>query len=180
MSPVATVGRSGPDTIGAAGTAASPFARSRGACTRHLTNPVFAYVYGVAIAPGSDCWASVQNKSFKAILVYFAHCRGGLDIDANGNLVTISSTSKSQLFIYSGCNPACALVRGPFPLKGAPLVYCHLDGASNKFVVANVDEVQVDVYSYSPSAVKHLYSITNSFSPSDDPTAAAFSPNSKE
>jgi hypothetical protein len=104
-------------------------------CTANLTNPAMGRVAGVAMAPNGDCWADAENASYVATLTYFAGCTGpgvqatgftnpyygGLDIDNHGNLVTISllgpgHSATSQMYVYSGCNPACTLVGGPFAL----------------------------------------------------------------
>jgi hypothetical protein len=165
-----------------------------GGCTRNLhlgLGPGFAL--GVAVAPNGDCWASANSIKYSDVLVYFAHCRGngvvatglandalgGLDIDANGNLVSIAYTSPSDLRIYSGCNPACTSVGGPFPLKSTA-EYGHLDESSNKFIASEgtLSYGKLDVYSYSPSAVTYLYSITNGLTRGD--YGVAFSPSSKE
>jgi hypothetical protein len=167
-------------------------------CTHHLDvgsgGP--GLVYSVAVAPNGDCWASAQSAKYSNFLVYFPHCRHngvratgtenaefGLDIDANGNLVATTFAFNPYVLVYSGCNPACTLVGGPFPLMGAEAFafYGHLNGRSNKLIVpeGNISYGKLDVYSYSPSAVTYLYSITNGLS-QGVVTAAAFSPNSKE
>ncbi|MBV9700288.1 MAG: hypothetical protein JO078_09210 [Candidatus Eremiobacteraeota bacterium] len=170
-----------------------------GGCTRHLSLGLGSgYLFGVAVAPNGDCWASAERyhpiNGFA--LVYFAHCQGkgvvatgfqrstpgGIDIDANGNLVVIDASASPGLTVYSGCNPACTVVGGPFALKGCGTPFGHLDGSSNKFIVAEAPcrspYAKLDVYSYSPSAVTYLYSITNGLTlPA---AASAFSPNSKE
>ena len=146
---------------------------------------------GVALAPNGDCWAT----SFVAPnITYFAHCQGpgvaatgfqgyigsGLDIDHNGNLVVMkeNSHSGSEMSIYSGCNPKCMLVSGPFPLHCCAL-YGHLDARSKKFVTA--DGSALDVYSYSTSGVTYEYSISNGLGdPSNIYWGAAFSPPSQE
>jgi hypothetical protein len=170
-------------------------------CTTNLTNPNIEVIYGVAIARNGDCWASgytSQSPSAQPSLVYFAHCRGHgvlasgfqnssvrtLDIDDNGNLISLSTSNGeisdlySQLYIYSGCNPACTLVRRPFPLFGVSNSV-HLDGRSTRFVASDIQYNQLDVYSYSKSAIEYKYSISN-LSPSSGVVGAAFSPASKE
>lgn len=166
-----------------------------GGCTRHL-NPGLgrALIYGVAVAPNGDCWASLKSVKYSNALVYFAHCRGkgvlttgftddavgGLDIDANGNLLSFAYTATPDLRVYSGCNPKCTHVGGPFPLRGGGSTYGHLNGRSNKLIFAEGNDGygKLDVYSYSPSSISYLYSITNGLSL--EAGAAAFSPSSKE
>jgi hypothetical protein len=171
-------------------------------CTTNLTNPNIEVIYGVAIARNGDCWASgytSQYRSAQPSLVYFAHCRGHgvlasgfqnsyvgtLDIDDNGNLISLSTPGGSiteiysQLYIYSGCNPACTLVRRPFPLFAAS-TSVHLDGRSKRFVAADIQYNQLDVYSYSTTGIEYKYSINNGLSPGGFVAGAAFSPASKE
>ncbi len=59
---------------------------------------------------------------------------GGLDIDKNGNIVAISAFD-SNVYVYSGCNPACTLVGGPFPMHGEA-VFGHLNKQSMTFALA--------------------------------------------
>jgi hypothetical protein len=173
-----------------------------GGCTKLSAGHI--QMTGVALAPNGDCWATgdkLSSPSAGPVLVYFAHCRGHgviatgfqipstsyvLDIDDNGNLVTvaydvyISGKSLSELYIHSGCNPACTLVGGPFQLKGSVL-YGHLDASSKMFVGAvdtPVTAPKLEVYSYSTSGIKYEYSNTNSVP--QFVSGAAFSPPSKE
>ena len=149
-------------------------------------------VAGVALAPNGDCWAwGWTGNSY--VLNYFAQCRhrgvaatglqhssyspnqGGLDIDAHGNLVTSDFVYPTVfLSIYSGCNPACKLVGGPFQLTQGG--FQHLDASSKQFVGAG--STQLDVYSYSTTGIKYLYSISNGLT--GGCCFAAFSPSSKE
>jgi len=80
------------------------------------------FVYSVAVAKNGDCWASSEQAesmgSGGAVLTYFKDCSGsgqtatgyqnayagGLDIDVNGNLVSISATTPA-VYVYSACNP---------------------------------------------------------------------------
>lgn len=171
-----------------------------GGCTTNLTNPNIYEIFGVVIARNGDCWASGYPSAYLSAqpsLVYFAHCRGHgvlatgfqnsaagtLDIDDNGNLVSLSSPgasfSYSQLYIYSGCNPACTLVRKPFPLFGVS-TSVHLDGRSKRFVAADFQYTQLDVYSYSTTGIEYEYSISIGLSAASVVLDAAFSPASKE
>jgi hypothetical protein len=164
-----------------------------GGCTTNLTNPNMYETAGVAIAPDGDCWVSAMNSVGTATLTYFAQCSGagvaatgfqnayygGLDIDENGNLVSISAFDQN-LYIYSGCNPACTLVGGPFPLSAGPAVYGHLDERSSNFVAADYQNGQLDVYSYTISGITYEYSVNNGLTPADLVEGAAFAPRSKE
>ena len=123
-----------------------------GGCTANLKTPGMKYVLGVALAPNGDCWASGGSQMSGRIvgsLGYFAHCRGrgvaatgfldgdpnGLDIDASGNLVSVSDDS---LYVYSGCNPACTLLGGPFPDSMVSLGTVTSMQSSKHFVAADV------------------------------------------
>lgn len=171
---------------------------SRG-CTLNLTIPQAFALRGVALALNGDCWASGVTSASEAFLVYFAQCRGhgvlatgfqnpysgGLDVDNNGNLISFSPSygtgrfESGHVYVYSGCNPACELVSGPFKLVGASS-YGHLDGRCRKLVVADVELHQIDVYSYSASRIAYRYSITNGLTPSNVVVGAAFSPRCQE
>lgn len=161
-------------------------------CTTNLTNSAMNRVAGVAIAPNGDCWASALNASGQATLTYFQGCSGsgqqasgyqnpgygGLDIDANGNILAMSYVIKSYvstLYVYSGCNPACTLVGGPFNLLGVT-VAGHLNAGSNEFAAADPEYGQVDIYSYSPMRVKYKYSFNKGLSQQDDVGGAAYNP----
>jgi hypothetical protein len=165
-------------------------------CTVNLTNGAIDRVAGVAIDNQGNCWASALNQYQVATLTYFQGCSGAgqqttgyqnpgygaLDIDANGNLVAMSyviGSYQTTLYVYSGCNPACTLVGGPFKLHGATATG-HLNAASNQFITADAEYGQADIYSYSPTRVKYQYSITKGLSQIDDVSGAAFNPSSPE
>jgi hypothetical protein len=170
------------DTSGAGSIAVCTLA---GGCTKNLTNADMYEVAGVAIAENGDCWASGMNSTGAATLTYFKKCAGkgktatgfenahygGLDIDGDGHLVSISAFD-DKLFVYKGCAPSCTLVGGPYPLKGD--VFGHLNENSTEFVAANYQSAQVDVYSYSPSRVTYKYSFDNGLSGSTMPDDAAY------
>jgi hypothetical protein len=160
-------------------------------CTTNLTNPKMAQVAGVALAKNGDCWASAQDTAHKAILVYFKGCSGpgrlavgfqnqnygGLDIDTGGRLVSVSSFD-AALWVYKGCNPRCATIGGPLPMRGLPF-FGHLNEKATRFAVANETSVTVDVYYYSPKHIALLYSFSG-VSASNDLGGAAYNPRSKE
>lgn len=56
------------------------------------------------------------------------------------------STGTGQVWVYSGCNPTCALVGGPFPLFGQS-GFGHLNHLSTRFATADYQRNQVDIYS---------------------------------
>lgn len=111
-----------------------------------------------------------------AVTGYKNKFAGGLDIDNHGNLVSISQGS-SQVYVYSGCNPNCELVGGPFKLHG-PAWYGHLDEKNTRFVAADYQYGEIDVYEYAPTKIKYLYSFNNGLSESI--IAAAYNPRSKQ
>ncbi len=164
-------------------------------CTVNLSNPNMFLVAGVALANDGDCWASGTDSSGSGTLFYFAGCSeegqiatgfhnvsyGGLDIDKNGNLVSIDlgTSGSSSLWVYRGCNPACTLVGGPFPLLGQT-VFGHLNEQSMAFVTGDFEFGQLDIYDYSPTSLTYSYSINNGFSPSEEVEGAAYNPRSKQ
>jgi hypothetical protein len=163
-----------------------------GGCTTNLQNPNMFEVAGVAMDNSGNCWASATNSSGTATLTYFAGCTGsgvaatgyenssygGLDIDKNGNLVAISAFT-SQMYVYSGCNPACTLVGGPFSMQGEA-VFGHLNKQSMTFCAGDFSTAEMDVYYYSPSALTYWYSFNNGLSPSFEPEGCAYNPRSSQ
>jgi hypothetical protein len=164
-------------------------------CTSNLTNPAMFKVAGVALALNGDCWASAENTSGVATLTYFAGCTGsgtqatgfmnvdygGLSIDKNGNLVSVDKNPNgtSQLFVYSGCNPACTLVGGPFPLQGLT-VSGAVNGQSMAFLAGDQGLGQADVYFYSPTSLTYWYSFNNGLSVSGKIEGVTYNPVSKQ
>ena len=111
-----------------------------GGCSANLTNPDMFAVSSVVMRKGSgDCWASAVNSSGTPTLTWFAGCTGsgqtatgyqngsfgGLDIDNKGNIVSLDSVF-GKAMVYSGCNPACSVVSGPYTLQGNA-IYGHLN-----------------------------------------------------
>jgi hypothetical protein len=153
----------------------------RTGCRTYLTNSSMNFVFGVAIANDGDCWAASQqglSMGYVAVLTYFKGCSGsgetatgyqnassgGLDIDKNGNLVSISCSpancSTPAVYVYSGCKAQCKEIGGPFSLQGASR-YGHLNQDSTRLAMADYQFGQVDVYGYSPSAITYLYNFNN-------------------
>jgi len=163
-----------------------------GGCTANLTNSNMYEVAGVAMDNNGNCWASATNSAGTATLTYFAGCTGsgeaatgyensyygGLDIDKNGNLVSISAFN-SELYVYSGCNPACTVVGGPFALYDEA-VFGHLDRQSMSFSAGDFALGQVDTYSYSPSALTFLGSFNNGLTSSYIVEGASYNPRSAQ
>jgi hypothetical protein len=165
-----------------------------GGCTANLTNPAMFKVAGVVMDKSGNCWASAEDSSGAATLTYFAGCKGAgvqatgymntdygsLEFDRAGNLVSLDK-SGVQLWVYSGCNPACTLVGGPFPLHGES-VFGALNKQSMTFMAGDRPNAQVDVYLYSPTSLTFLYSFNNGLAPysSLDPVeGVAYNPAAK-
>lgn len=164
-----------------------------GGCTKYLTNPNMGAIAGVAMAPNGDCWASSTTSTGTAALTYFRRCAGagraatgikntyygGLDIDIHGNLVSIDAFAPA-LWIYSGCKPSCAVVGGPFALRGLS-VFGHLNEKSTEFAAADFACGCVDVYGGSiTKGLVYKYSFSNGLTASNDVQGIAYNPRSKE
>jgi hypothetical protein len=149
-------------------------------------------VASVLMDKAGDCWASGATQSGAATLTYFAGCTGngaaatgymntyfgGLDIDKYGNIVSISAFD-SKLYIYSGCNPACTLVGGPFALQGQSL-FGHVNAQSMIYAAADFQNGQIDVYHYSASGPTYWYSFNNGLDASALVEGVAVAPRSKK
>jgi hypothetical protein len=164
-----------------------------GGCTANLTNSKMYEVAGVAMDNIGNCWASATNSAGTATLTYFAGCTGagkaatgfvnsylgGLDIDASGYLVSVSAYD-SKVYVYSGCNPACRLVGGPYSLEYLS-IFGHLNKQSTAFAVGDFQNGSIDVYDYrSPSALSYRYSFNDGLSASLFVEGAAYNPRSKQ
>lgn len=103
---------------------------------------------------------------------------GDLDIDTHGNIVAVDAFVP-QLWVYHGCDPACHVVAGPFPLHG-DTVSGHLNRTATQWVGGDYQNGMLDVYRYSAKALTYEYSVSNGFNVSDDVEGAAFSPSSKQ
>jgi len=161
-----------------------------GGCTANLTNSNMYEVAGVAMDNSGNCWASATNSGGTATLTYFAGCTGsgqaatgymnsyygGLDIDKNGNLVSISAFN-SEVYVYSGCNPACTLVGGPFTMEGEA-VFGHLNKQSMSYCTGDFSLGQIDTYSYSPTSLTFLGSFNNGLNSSYIVEGCSYNPRS--
>lgn len=165
----------------------------KGGCTVNLTNGSYFHVGSVAMSNSGDCWINVKTSASGGVeLVYYKGCAGGgtvasgfkqtyyggIDIDKSGNLVIIDDMAE-DVYIYSGCNPNCTVVGGPFPLKGESF-FGKLNRANNQFTAVDRTDGVVDVYSYSTKNIKFLYSYNNGLSASLLPNGVAVNPRSKQ
>ena len=162
-------------------------------CTKNLTTNNMVEVAGVAVSNNGDCWVSAVNSSFASTLTFFRHCSGtgklsggfrnksygGIEIDAQGNILAISwSGYSSQLYVYQGCNPRCKLIGGPFMLQHQTLTG-HLNEEGTTFAVADYQRTRIDIYRYAPTSLTYEYSVTDGLS-GGTTTSVAFTPRSKE
>jgi hypothetical protein len=166
-------------TDGATGNGSIQVCTLKKGCYANLTDGTqIDFLVAVAMNKKGDCWAS---GVLPTTLIYFKGCSdapqsatgyensdaGGLDIDDQGHLLSIScsedSCSTPELYVYSGCNPNCKKVGGPFSLRGASW-YGHLNANSTRFAAADYEYGQVDVYKYEPTSLKYLYSFNNGLS----------------
>jgi hypothetical protein len=164
-------------------------------CYENLKGPSTYEIAGVALAKNGDCWASGVSSANTSALIYFKGCSGsgkiasgwkntyygGLDIDTRGNLIAIDALTGStpRLWVYSGCNPACNVVGGPFPLHGYS-IFGHLNSRATGFVVGDFQNGELDLYKYTTSALTYEYSISSGLTFADDVVGAAFDPASKQ
>jgi hypothetical protein len=161
-------------------------------CGTNLTNANMYEVAGVTTDNNGNCWASGVNEKGTATLTYFKGCSGkgkaatgfvnpyfgGLDIDKNGNLVSISAFD-AAVYIYHGCNPACTMVGGPFALQGQSL-FGHLNNQSMTYSVADYQYGQIDVYQYSTTGLTYFYSFNNGLTAGDMVEGVAVAPRSRK
>jgi hypothetical protein len=165
----------------------------KGGCTVNLTNSAYFHVGGVGMSNSGDCWIDVKTSaSGGAELVYYKGCAGngaiasgfmqtyygGIDIDKRGNLVIIDDMAE-DVYIYSGCNPTCKVVGGPFALKGESF-WGKLNQSNNQFTAVDRTDGLVDVYSYSTKNIKFIYSYDSGLSAALLPNGVAVNPRSKQ
>jgi len=167
-----------------------------GGCTNELTNSnITGYAAGVALAKNGDCWLDSENAGSRgAALTYWAACSGpgqavtgfknvsygGLSIDKEGNILSIDALGggTGQLRVYSGCNPACTVVGGPFKLKNEP-AYGALNAKGDTFGVMERHFPYggiVDIYKYTPTMLTYKYSFITGFEAITAPWGFAYSP----
>jgi hypothetical protein len=168
----------------------------KGGCTKKLANPnITGPAIGVALAKNGDCWLVSNNASRTAgVMTYWPRCTGhgeavtgfqnssdgSLSVDKHGYLVSVDHLGGTTgwLWVYSGCNPACELVGGPFPLEGRAL-FGALNAAGDAFGATELTGA-VDIYKYSPTELTYEYSFSSGFDSSDYPEGFAYSPGFKQ
>jgi hypothetical protein len=163
-----------------------------------LTPPSSGYgeMAGVGVDKAGDCWFDGYNAAFTAVaLVYYAGCTGtpqvatgfqntgygGLDVDNGGNVVSFDwhGSAGADLWVYSGCNPACKSVSDN-ALTENTAIFGHIGKQGQRLVVGAYLAGQVDIYKYTPTALTYYYSFNNSLTASDDVEGVAYSPSSKK
>jgi hypothetical protein len=164
----------------------------KGGCTTNLTNSAIYHAGGVAMSPGGDCWNDAKTSaSGGAALIYWKGCKGsgavatgfkstyygGVELDNKGNLVVIDDMAMTTT-IYSGCNPKCKVVGGPFALKGESF-FGKLTQDNSEYIAVDRTDGLVDVYSYSTKAIKFMYSFDSGLSSAEKPDGIAINPRSK-
>lgn len=142
-----------------------------GSCTVNLTNSMVYHAGGVAMSPGGDCWLDAKTSSTGgAVLLYFKACKGGgvatkgfkqtyyggIDLDNKGQLI-VNDLTGEDTYIYSGCNPTCKVVGGPFKLKGESF-FGKLNAANTDFAAVDRQNASVDIYTYNGKSIKYAYS----------------------
>ncbi|MGB8909469.1 MAG: hypothetical protein WCC84_12050 [Candidatus Cybelea sp.] len=160
-------------------------------CTGNLTNAAMYKVAGVVMDKSGNCYVSAEDPTGVGTLTYFAGCTGAgqqasgfmntdygsLSFDRNGNLVSVDKAG-IQLWVYKGCNPACSVIGGPFPLQGET-VFGALNKQSMTFMAGDFANGQVDVYLYTPTSLTYFYSYSNGLSVSGKIEGVAYNPAQK-
>jgi len=165
----------------------------RAGCTSNLTNPKLNAAGGVAMSNGGDCWVdAMRHPAGGAALIYFKACAGrgqvaggfksksygGIDIDNQDNLVIVDQAA-SAVSVYSGCNPRCTRVGGPYRIK-AKSFFGKLNATNTDFVAVDQTDGAVDFYSYSTKAIKFEYSFRRGLKINLAPQGIAQNPRSAQ
>jgi hypothetical protein len=153
-------------------------------------------VAGVAMDSAGDCWADSYNAAFTAVvLTYWAGCTGtgqnatgwsntgygGIDVDNSGNIVSFNwhGSAGTDIWVYSGCNPACTGVSDN-TLTNNTAIFGHIGKRGQRLVAGAYLKGQADIYQYSPTTLTYYYSFNNGLSVTGDTEGAAYSPSSKK
>jgi hypothetical protein len=164
------------------------------ACGTPLTSSnITDYGAGVAVDKSGDCWMSAETSGdASATLAYWPKCTGsgetatgfqnkyygGLFIDTKGHLGAIDLSG--TLYVYSGCNTACTLVKST-ALHGESL-FGNLNAKGNQLVVGDFENGACDVYTYNSKtgAATYSYSFDSGLTSSDDVESCISSPSNKK
>ncbi|HEY6485878.1 MAG TPA: hypothetical protein VIX83_05815 [Candidatus Cybelea sp.] len=160
-------------------------------CTTNLTNSKIYHAGGVAMSPGGDCWNNAKTTGSGAALIYWKGCKGsgavatgfkgtyygGIELDNKGNLLIIDDMAMTTT-VYSGCNPKCKVVGGPFALKGESF-FGKLTQDNSEYMAVDRTDGLVDVYSYSTKGLKFMYDFSSGLSAAEKPDGIAINPRSK-
>lgn len=168
-----------------------------GGCTTELTNHNIFHAGGVAMSNSGDCWVDAKTPltgggDYGADLIYFKGCAGtgksakgfkstyygSIQIDNNGYLVIIDDMAE-DVYVYKGCDPNCKVIGGPFALKGESF-FGALNKSNSQFTAVDRTDAVVDVYSYSPTKIKFLYSYDSGLAESELPDGVAVTPRSQQ
>jgi hypothetical protein len=153
-------------------------------------------VAGVGMNAAGDCWADSFNAAFTAVeLTWWAGCTGtgtvttgflntgygGVDVDNKGNIVTFNwhGSAGTDLWVYSGCNPACTSVSDN-SLTNNSALFGHIGKQGERLIVGAYLAGQADIYAYTPTTLTYYYSFNNGLTASGLVEAAAYSPSSKK
>jgi len=153
-------------------------------------------IAGVAMDAAGNCYADSYNAAFTAvILTYWAGCTGtgqvatgflntgygGVDVDNKGNIVTFNwhGSAGTDLWVYSGCNPACTSVSDN-TLTNNSALFGHIGKQGQRLIAGAYLAGQADIYSYTPTTLTYYYSFNNGLTASGLVEGAAYSPASKK
>jgi hypothetical protein len=153
-----------------------------GSCSTLTAPDITGYGAGVATDASGDCWMSGETSSLAPVLEYWAGCTGtgvqatgwpnaeygGITFDKAGHMVDIDASG--NLYVLSGCNPACTVLGGPYTMQGQSF-FGNLDHAGTQLAVGDVTNNDVDVYTFcdkikkkvskSCLGITYLYSFSN-------------------
>jgi hypothetical protein len=104
-----------------------------------------------------------------------------VDVDNKGNIVTFNwhGSAGTDLWVYSGCNPACTSVSDN-SLTNNSALFGHIGRQGERLIVGAYLAGQADIYAYTPTTLTYYYSFNNGLTASGLVEAAAYSPSSKK
>jgi len=164
-----------------------------GGCTTNLTaSNITGYGGGVLLDKKGNCYLTSENASFTgSAMTYWAGCKGSgtavtgwkntyygsITLDKKGNIdaLDFEGGGTGQLWVYSGCNPACTVVGGPFALHGFA-IYGAVNKKGNEYGAVEFETGEVDLYKYTPTSLSYTSSFSSGFSASEEAEGLAFAP----